>query len=81
LVGPTISSLGPKDNFSSRTPRLTYCRKPYPDTICTGFSEKLNEDSAKSIGIKGFLMKPVVKSEMASMIRKVLEDAKDEAHV
>jgi len=25
-------------------------------------------------------MKPVIKSKMTSMIRKVLEDAKDEAH-
>lgn len=30
--------------------------------------------------IKEFLMKPVIKSKMASNIRKVLEDAKDEAH-
>jgi len=50
-----------------------------PDTpiiICTGFSERINKEQAEVLGIKGFLMKPVVKSDMAQMVRKVLDDAK-----
>lgn len=43
--------------------------------ICTGFSERVNEDMVKSMGIKGFLMKPVIKSIMAKEVRKVLDDA------
>ena len=46
-----------------------------PIIICTGFSEKLNQKTAASIGIKGFLMKPIVKAEMAKMVRKVLDEA------
>jgi hypothetical protein len=30
---------------------------------------------AKESGIKGYLMKPVVKSEMLQMVRTVLDDA------
>jgi PAS domain S-box-containing protein len=47
-----------------------------PDTpiiICTGFSERINKKQAQIIGVKGFLMKPVVKSDMAQMVRKVLD--------
>jgi PAS domain S-box-containing protein len=44
--------------------------------ICTGFSDKIDEKSSKAKGIKGFLMKPVVKSDMAKMVRKVLDEAK-----
>ena len=49
-----------------------------PIVICTGFSERINEEQAEAIGVKGFLMKPVVKSDLASMVRKVLDDAKSE---
>ena len=48
-----------------------------PDTpiiICTGFSEKINKEQAENIGVKGFLMKPVMKSDMAKMVRKVLDE-------
>ncbi len=52
-----------------------------PDTpiiLCTGFSEKINEEKAKALGIKGFLMKPVVKSELARMVRNVLGQSKND---
>lgn len=49
-----------------------------PIVICTGFSERINKEQAEAIGVKGFLMKPVVKSDFASMVRKVLDDAKSE---
>ena len=55
-------------------------RKISPDMpiiICTGFSERINKDKAEEIGVSGFLMKPVVKSDMATMIRKVLDEAMD----
>ena len=44
--------------------------------LCTGFSERINQEKAAAIGIHGFLMKPVVRSEMAGMVRKVLDRAK-----
>jgi PAS domain S-box-containing protein len=51
---------------------LISIRPHIPIIICTGFSEKINEKKAKALGIKGFLMKPVVKSDMAQMVRRVL---------
>lgn len=45
-----------------------------PIIICTGFSNRINQEKAEAAGIKGFLMKPVVRSEMARMIRKVLSE-------
>ncbi len=51
-------------------------RPDMPVIICTGYSERLNEERAEQIGVKGFLMKPVTKSDMAVMVRNVLDDAK-----
>ena len=48
--------------------------------VCTGFSEKLSKEKAESIGIKGFLMKPVLKSDMAKTVRKVLDNGKGPNH-
>ena len=44
-----------------------------PILICTGFSERINEETAGSLGVKGILMKPVLKSKLARMVRKVLD--------
>ncbi len=40
--------------------------------ICTGFSETMSEEKAASLGIKGFLMKPMVMMDLAQKIREVL---------
>ena len=44
-----------------------------PIIICTGFSELINPEQAAQLGIKGFLMKPVLKSDLSQMIRNVLD--------
>ena len=48
-------------------------RPDLPVIICTGFSERINREKADEFGIKGFLMKPVVKSQMAQLVRQVLD--------
>jgi len=48
-------------------------RPDIPVIICTGFSERINRERADAIGIKGFMMKPVSKSDMGTMVRKVLD--------
>ncbi|ACN18019.1 putative sensorkinase/phosphatase protein (plasmid) [Desulforapulum autotrophicum HRM2] len=55
---------------------LMAIRPDIPIIICTGFSERINKEQAEANKVKGFLMKPVVKSEMAQMVRKVLDEAK-----
>jgi len=48
-------------------------RPDMPVIICTGFSERINAERAEQIGVKGFLMKPVTKFDMARMVRKILD--------
>jgi len=48
-------------------------RPEIPIILCTGFSYQVNDEKSKALGIQGFLMKPVVKKEIARIIRKVLD--------
>ena len=41
--------------------------------LCTGFSELVTEQKAKSMGISEFIMKPIVKKDLAHAVRKVLD--------
>ena len=56
--------------------KLISFRPDIPIIICTGFSEEKDQHYAKSIGVKGFLMKPVGRGDLAEMVRKVLDEAK-----
>jgi signal transduction histidine kinase/ActR/RegA family two-component response regulator len=47
-----------------------------PVIICTGFSERMSREKAAAIGVVGFLMKPVAKTEMAKMVRNMLDEIK-----
>jgi two-component system, cell cycle sensor histidine kinase and response regulator CckA len=44
-----------------------------PTILCTGFSERIDEESARAMGIKAFIMKPVVIKQLASTVREVLD--------
>ena len=50
-------------------------RPGMPVIICTGFSEKLDEEHASAMGINAVLMKPVVLKEMAETVRNLLDGA------
>lgn len=47
-------------------------RPDIPVILCTGFSELVTEERARDMGIRQFIMKPVVRSELAGIVRKVL---------
>jgi len=53
---------------------LIKIRSDIPVILCTGFSEMMSKEKAAALGIKGFLMKPVVMKDLSSIIRKVLDD-------
>jgi signal transduction histidine kinase/ActR/RegA family two-component response regulator len=55
--------------------KLIGIKPDIPIILCTGFNETITEEKALSRGIQKFIMKPVVKSELASAIRAVLEGA------
>jgi len=51
-------------------------RRFHPDLpiiLCSGFSEQINEEMAKEMGISEFLLKPIVRDEMAAAIRRALD--------
>ncbi len=52
---------------------LMNIRPDIPIILCTGFSERMTKKRAESLGIKGFLMKPIVTSDLAKLIREVID--------
>jgi nitrogen-specific signal transduction histidine kinase/CheY-like chemotaxis protein len=48
-------------------------RPDMPVILFTGSSERMAEERAKAVGVRAYLMKPVVMREMAETIRRVLD--------
>ena len=55
---------------------LIRIRPDIPIIICTGYSEKLIEERALSMGIRAYLRKPLLKSEIAETVRRVLDQSR-----
>jgi len=51
---------------------LIKIRPDIPVLLCTGFSETMSEKKAASLGIKGFLFKPIVMQDLSQKVREVL---------
>ena len=56
---------------------LLKIRPGIPIILCTGFSELISEEKAKGLGIREFVMKPLVMKEMAQAIRRALDSPKE----
>jgi CheY-like chemotaxis protein len=57
----------------------TELMKIRPDVLvilCTGYSNKISDQSAQAIGIKALIYKPIVKADLAKTMRKVLDEAR-----
>jgi PAS domain S-box-containing protein len=52
---------------------LIKIRPGIPILLCTGFSEIMSEEKAASLGIKGFILKPIVMKDLFQKIREVLD--------
>jgi CheY-like chemotaxis protein len=52
--------------------RIKQLAPALPVVLCTGFSEIMDEEKAKEIGIVGYLCKPVSKRQLAQTIHEVL---------
>jgi PAS domain S-box-containing protein len=48
-------------------------RPDVPVIIMSGFSEKISEEKIYDMGIKGYIVKPIIKKDIAQLIRRVLE--------
>jgi signal transduction histidine kinase len=53
--------------------KLLGIRPDIPIILCTGFSEVMMEEKARAIGIREYIMKPVIKSGLSKAIRKILD--------
>ena len=53
--------------------KLLQIRADLPIILCSGFSEMVTHDKARATGIREFVMKPVDLSEMAKIVRRVLD--------
>jgi two-component system cell cycle sensor histidine kinase/response regulator CckA len=53
--------------------KIMEIRPGMPIILCTGFSEQANEQAASAIGIRAFLLKPLVLRDIAAAVRKVLD--------
>jgi two-component system, cell cycle sensor histidine kinase and response regulator CckA len=51
-------------------------RPPMPVIVCTGYSKTLTSEFARAMGIKAVVVKPASKLDLASAVRKVLDEAK-----
>jgi CheY-like chemotaxis protein len=52
--------------------KLLEMRSDIPIILCTGYNEGITEEKALALGIRKYVMKPVVKTKLASTIRTVL---------
>lgn len=55
--------------------RMLAIRPDIPIILCTGFSHLINEYSARTIGIKEFVLKPFTLSSIGKLVRKLLDGA------
>ncbi|MCL7488862.1 MAG: PAS domain S-box protein [Desulfobulbaceae bacterium] len=53
--------------------QIKLARPELPVILCTGFSEQLNEETARAMGARMYLMKPVNFKQLAGIVRQVLD--------
>ena len=63
----------PKMTGDALARELLRIRPDIPVILCTGFSEQITEEKAKTLGIRAFFMKPILMRPIAETIRKVLD--------
>ncbi len=54
--------------------KVLIIRPKIPIILCTGFSELIDEKKAKAIGIREYIMKPIVIREIAIVVRNLLDE-------
>ncbi len=54
--------------------RMMQIRPDIPIILCTGYSNLIDENSAKGLGIKEFALKPLTKGTISKLVRKVLDE-------
>lgn len=55
--------------------RIFTLRPGLPVILCTGYSELINGNSARGLGIRDYIQKPIAMSRLSARIRKVLDES------
>jgi CheY-like chemotaxis protein len=58
------------------TLKVQEIRPKMPVILCTGFSHVIDESRSKTLGIREFLYKPVLRKDLAHAVRRALDDEK-----
>jgi two-component system cell cycle sensor histidine kinase/response regulator CckA len=58
--------------------RILEVRPDMPIVLCTGYSANMDSDLSRKMGIKAYIEKPVSKLELATTIRRVLDEGGSE---
>jgi DNA-binding NtrC family response regulator len=53
--------------------KMMRIRPDVPVIVCTGYSETVSPEEARNAGVREFLMKPLVRDELAAAIRRALD--------
>ena len=64
----------PKMTGAELAQKLLSIRSDIPIILCSGFSHIINEKRAKAIGVREYVMKPLIMRDFAKIIRKVLDE-------
>ena len=64
----------PEMNGEQLSKMILKIRPDMPIILCSGFSEKINEEKAKEIGIRRFVAKPISRNELANLVRQILDE-------
>jgi len=65
----------PKMSGDKLAVEMIKIRPGIPILLCTGYSKSMTDEKTKSLGIKGFIEKPLVIKDLARKIREVLDKA------
>jgi len=66
----------PKMSGEELSLKIIEIRKDIPIILCTGYTEKLNKEQAKEMGITRYINKPLAGKELCFLIREVMDEAK-----
>jgi PAS domain S-box-containing protein len=66
----------PKISGMAMAQEMMRIRPDIPIILCTGFSSSVNEQEVKTAGIRKFVLKPIIKNEIAISIHQILKNGR-----
>ena len=66
----------PKMTGDKLTRAIKAVRSDIPVILCTGFSELVDEEDAKALGISAYITKPIIGHTFSQAVRNALDEAK-----